>query len=168
MIDRTADRGKVHGASLLMLGLTATEERIYRHCLRNPGTLGEDLHVLLHVPRDKVETAQERLFRLGLLQGDRTAVLAADPKTAVGRLTDLRLRVLHEQLPQVTQARHLVADPKAEQGPAPSAASAGAIAGCGSRYGKVAAHGKGPDRALRPARPARSRAAHGGRSELPS
>ncbi|MFF0552721.1 helix-turn-helix transcriptional regulator [Streptomyces sp. NPDC004311] len=101
---------------MLILGLTTTEERIYRHFLRNPGTLGEDLHVLLHVPREEVETAQERLFRLGLLQGDPAAVLAADPETAVDRLTDLRLRALHEQLQQVTQSRHLVADLKAEQG----------------------------------------------------
>ncbi|MEU6313491.1 helix-turn-helix transcriptional regulator [Streptomyces sp. NPDC047014] len=106
----------MHGASLLILGLTATEERIYRHFLRNPGTLGEDLHVLLHVPREEVETAQERLFRLGLLQGDAAAAFAADPETAVGRLTDLQLRVLHEQLQQVTQSRHLVAELKSEQG----------------------------------------------------
>ncbi|ATZ25833.1 helix-turn-helix transcriptional regulator [Streptomyces lavendulae] len=106
----------MNGTSLRILGLTTTEERIYRHFLRNPATLGEDIHVLLHVPREEAETAQERLFRLGLLQGDPAAVLATDPETAVGRLTDLQLRVLHEQLQQVTQSRHLVADLKAEQG----------------------------------------------------
>ncbi|MFD8980134.1 helix-turn-helix transcriptional regulator [Streptomyces sp. NPDC059564] len=106
----------MNGTSLLVLGLTATEERIYRHFLRNPGTLDEDIHLLLHAPREEVEAARERLSQLGLLQGDRTSVFATDPETAVGRLTDLQLRVLHEQLQQVTQSRHLVADLKAEQG----------------------------------------------------
>ncbi|MCX5195977.1 helix-turn-helix transcriptional regulator [Streptomyces sp. NBC_00249] len=106
----------MNGTSLLILGLTATEERIYRHFLRNPGTLGEDIHVLLHSPREEVESAQERLIGLGLLHSDQAALFATDPETAVGRLTDLQLRVLHEQLQQVTQSRHLIADLKAEQG----------------------------------------------------
>ncbi|MEU8776227.1 helix-turn-helix transcriptional regulator [Streptomyces sp. NPDC048606] len=104
------------GTSLHILGLSATEERIYRHFLRNPGTLGEDIHVLLHAPREEVETGQERLVHLGLLHGDRAGIYAADPETAVGRLTDHRLRVLHEQLQQVTRTRHLIAELKAEQG----------------------------------------------------
>ncbi|MFD3326984.1 helix-turn-helix transcriptional regulator [Streptomyces sp. NPDC058701] len=106
----------MNGTSLLVFGLTSTEERIYRHFLRNPGTQGEDIHVLLHAPRDAVEAAQNRLSRLGLLHGDRGAVFATDPETAVDRLTDLRLRELHEQLQQVTQSRHLIADLRAEQG----------------------------------------------------
>ncbi|MEU8460634.1 helix-turn-helix transcriptional regulator [Streptomyces sp. NPDC029003] len=106
----------MNGTSLLILGLTGTEERVYRHFLRNPGTVGEDIHLLLHAPREEVEAAQERLNRLGLLRGDRSALFATDPETAVGRLTDLQLRVLHEQLRQVTQSRHLIADLEAEQG----------------------------------------------------
>lgn len=106
----------MNGTSLLVFGLTSTEERIYRHFLRNPGTQGDDIHVLLHAPRDGVEAAQSRLSRLGLLHGDPGAVFATDPETAVDRLTDLRLRELHEQLQQVTQSRHLIADLRAEQG----------------------------------------------------
>ncbi|WP_326588956.1 helix-turn-helix transcriptional regulator [Streptomyces sp. NBC_01294] len=106
----------MNGTSLLILGLTVTEERVYRHFLRNPGTLGEDIHVLLHAPREEVEAAQARLSQLGLLHGDQAAFCATDPEVAVGRLTDLRLRDLHEQLQQVTQSRHLIADLRAEQG----------------------------------------------------
>lgn len=106
----------MNGTRLLVFGLTSTEERIYRHFLRNPGTQGEDIHVLLHAPRDAVEDARSRLSRLGLLHGDPGTLFATEPETAVGRLTDLRLLELHEQLQQVTRSRHLIADLRAEQG----------------------------------------------------
>ncbi|WEH16910.1 helix-turn-helix transcriptional regulator [Streptomyces sp. VNUA24] len=110
---------------LSVLGLTDTEEGIYRHFLRNPGTTAEDIQLLLHVPLDEIAGALERLTELGLLHGAEGAgtgadggpevISAADPETAVDRLTDLRLRELHQQLQQVTQSRHLIAGLRAEQ-----------------------------------------------------
>ncbi|MEJ8636310.1 helix-turn-helix transcriptional regulator [Streptomyces sp. MS2.AVA.5] len=104
------------GASLSILGLTATEERVYRHFLRNPDTSAEDIHVLLHAAREEVERVLERLTELSLLRtGESGGTVAADPENAVDRLTDLRLRELHDQLRQVTQSRHLIAGLRAEQ-----------------------------------------------------
>lgn len=104
---------------LSVLGLTDTEEGIYRHFLRNPGTTAEDIQLLLHVPLDEIGSALEHLSELGLLHetegtgtgtdGGLGAMSAADPEIAVDRLTDLRLRELHQQLQQVTQSRHLIA-----------------------------------------------------------
>ncbi|MFF0745196.1 helix-turn-helix transcriptional regulator [Streptomyces sp. NPDC004111] len=107
----------MNGASLFTLGLDATEEQLYRHFLRNPHTLCDDVHLLLHVPRDTVREAHGRLAELGLLR--RTEVTgtlsAADPEEAVERLTHLRLHDLHEQLQLVTRSRALVAELRAEQ-----------------------------------------------------
>ncbi|MCA1270212.1 helix-turn-helix transcriptional regulator [Streptomyces sp. 7G] len=93
-----------------------TEERAYRHFLRNPGTGTEDIGVLLHSPREEVEKALAHLDELGLLRTDEHGgVSAAAPETAVERLTEIRLRELHEQLHQVTRSRHLIAELTAEQ-----------------------------------------------------
>ncbi|WST54739.1 helix-turn-helix transcriptional regulator [Streptomyces rubiginosohelvolus] len=93
-----------------------TEERAYRHFLRNPGTGTEDIGVLLHSPREEVEKALARLDELGLLRTDEHGgVSAAAPETAVERLTEIRLRELHEQLHQVTRSRHLITELTAEQ-----------------------------------------------------
>ncbi|NEE30960.1 helix-turn-helix transcriptional regulator, partial [Streptomyces sp. SID7982] len=88
----------MNGGSLSILGLDITEERAYRHFLRNPGTGTEDIGVLLHSPREEVERALARLDELGLLRTDEHGgVSAAAPETAVERLTEIRLRELHEQ-----------------------------------------------------------------------
>ncbi|MFC8337457.1 helix-turn-helix transcriptional regulator [Streptomyces rubiginosohelvolus] len=106
----------MNGGSLSILGLDMTEERAYRHFLRNPGTGTEDIGVLLHSPREEVEKALARLDELGLLRTDEHGgVSAAAPETAVERLTEIRLRELHEQLHQVTRSRHLITELTAEQ-----------------------------------------------------
>ncbi|MFJ4966818.1 helix-turn-helix transcriptional regulator [Streptomyces sp. NPDC088729] len=112
----------MNGGILSILGLDGTEERVYRHFLRNPGTSTEDIDVLLHSPRDDVERALDRLGELSLLRsGDGGGVSAADPETAVDRLTEMRLRELHEQLRQVTGSRRLVAELTAERQAGPLA-----------------------------------------------
>ncbi|MFF7357597.1 MULTISPECIES: helix-turn-helix transcriptional regulator [Streptomyces] len=107
--------------SMAALGLSGTEERLYRHFLRNPGTSAEDLHLLLHAPRGEVRGALERLTGLGLLRRDRRTsghdtLTAADPEAAVGLLTDRRLNELHHELRQVTRPQHLVAELRADMG----------------------------------------------------
>ncbi|MDN3297732.1 helix-turn-helix transcriptional regulator [Streptomyces ficellus] len=98
------------------LGITAAQEAVYRHFLRNPHTSEDEIHTLLGLPRQEVGESVLRLCALGVL--NRTgpdALAAADPETAVDRLTDLRLRELHEELARVTQSRHLVAELRQEQ-----------------------------------------------------
>jgi hypothetical protein len=112
----------VNCGSLFVLGLDATQERAYRHFLRNPGTSTEDIDVLLHTPREEVEKALARLFELRLLRmSEDGGVSATDPETAVDRLTELRLLELHEQMHLVIRSRYLVAELAAEQQAGPLA-----------------------------------------------
>ncbi|MGW1147519.1 helix-turn-helix transcriptional regulator [Streptomyces sp. NPDC002454] len=105
------------GSSMAVLGLDPTAERLYRHFLRNPHTSGEDVHLLHHAPPEEVTAARERLIALGLLRVDGTGELApTEPELAVDRLIRVRLQTLHEELQQVTQARHLVGELRREQG----------------------------------------------------
>ncbi|MGW7429241.1 helix-turn-helix transcriptional regulator [Streptomyces sp. NPDC054861] len=102
-----------------VLGLSELEESIYRHFLRNPDTTDGDIHLLLRADRAAVADAQARLRELGLLYPtDRQTVCPTDPAVAVDRLTDLRLRELHQELQEVTRSRHLVAELRDEQCPA--------------------------------------------------
>lgn len=112
-------------AGMQVLGISALEESVYRHFLRNPDTTDGDIHVLLRAEREAVAAALDRLRALGLLYPtDRRTVCPTDPAIAVDRLTDLRLRELHEELQRVTRSRHLVTELRDEQCPARSAPQA--------------------------------------------
>jgi hypothetical protein len=103
------------------LGIRPVEEEIYRHFLRNPGTTAEDVHLLLRTRRSTALRALRRLRALGLLLpgGPAGPVEPADPERALARLVDDRLHTLHEELRQVTHARHLLDALRAEQGRRP-------------------------------------------------
>lgn len=106
---------------MAVFGLSATEEELYRHFLRNPGTSADDVHLLLRTAdrADKdAARALDRLRELGLLlpAGPDGRVLPADPEQAVSRLTDRRLHELHQDLRRVTRSRHVVDGLRAEQG----------------------------------------------------
>ncbi|MEU1104832.1 helix-turn-helix transcriptional regulator [Streptomyces tibetensis] len=104
------------GFDMSGLGLSAPEEAVYRHFLRNPDTSVDEIHTLLGLDQREVGESVHRLCALGVL--NRTgpgAFAAADPETTVERLTDLCLRELHRELARVTQARHLVAELRQEQ-----------------------------------------------------
>ncbi|MFJ6939982.1 helix-turn-helix transcriptional regulator [Streptomyces sp. NPDC101132] len=104
--------------SMRVLGLSDLEEGVYRHFLRNPDTTDGGIHLLLRADREAVARAQELLCELGLLYPtDRKTLIPADPAIAVDRLTDLRLRQLHQELQEVTRSRHLVAELREEQSP---------------------------------------------------
>ncbi|MEV4334951.1 helix-turn-helix transcriptional regulator [Streptomyces sp. NPDC049597] len=104
------------GSDMSGLGLSAPEEAVYRHFLRNPDTSDDEIHTLLGLDRDEVRAGVHRLCALGVLNRTGPGTLAsADPETTVERLTDLRLRELHRELARVTQARHLVAELRQEQ-----------------------------------------------------
>ncbi|MFI8105633.1 helix-turn-helix transcriptional regulator [Streptomyces sp. NPDC086023] len=104
--------------SMRVLGLSDLEEGVYRHFLRNPDTTDGGIHLLLRADREAVASAQALLCELGLLYPtDRQTLIPADPAIAVDRLTDLRLRQLHQELQEVTRSRHLVAELREEQSP---------------------------------------------------
>ncbi|MET9107227.1 helix-turn-helix transcriptional regulator [Streptomyces zhihengii] len=114
------------GNDMGVFGVTAREEELYRHFLRNPGTPADDVHLLLGTDPDETAGSLERLRDLGLLQPSGTdgLVTPVDPERALARLTDRRLNELHEELRRVTRARHVIDGLRAE-----AAARNGAAAG---------------------------------------
>ncbi|MFD5024460.1 helix-turn-helix transcriptional regulator [Streptomyces sp. NPDC058373] len=103
---------------MAVFGLSATEEELYRHFLRNPGTCADDVHLLLRTAHEEAARALARLRELGLLlpAGPDGRVVPADPEQAVSHLADRRLHELHQDLRRVTRARHVVEGLRAEQG----------------------------------------------------
>ncbi|RKN06283.1 LuxR family transcriptional regulator [Streptomyces radicis] len=111
---------------MAVLGMSRSEERIYRHFLRHPNSAAADLHLALDIEQEAAGRALDRLLRLRLLRpGDPPERLTpADPETAVARLTELRLRHLYEEVQRITRSHHIVAALRAEtrgDSPAPGA-----------------------------------------------
>lgn len=101
-------------------GVSAPEEELYRHFLRNPRTPADDIHLLIQTDRDQALRCLGRLRALGLLQPEDPddgagLVCPTDPEVALARLVDQRLNDLHEELQRVTRSRHVVDGLRAEQ-----------------------------------------------------
>ncbi|WUE88229.1 helix-turn-helix transcriptional regulator [Streptomyces sp. NBC_00490] len=101
-----------------VFGVSATEEDIYRHFLRNPDTPVDGIHLRLHIDPDTARRCLGRLCELGLLQSTGTDELISptDPEVALARLVDVRLHELHQELQRVTRSRHVVDGLRAELG----------------------------------------------------
>ncbi|GAB3108931.1 hypothetical protein GCM10027160_07490 [Streptomyces calidiresistens] len=93
---------------MAVLGLSALEEEIYRHLLRNPHTAVDDLHILLRADPGTTRRSLERLRRLRLVEGDDQHAAAADPESAVPRLAEDRLEVLHREMRDLTRTRSIL------------------------------------------------------------
>ncbi|MFS0697030.1 helix-turn-helix transcriptional regulator [Streptomyces nitrosporeus] len=108
--------------SMSVLGLTSTEEDIYRHFLRNPGTPERTAHDVL--PRDRADGAQAiaQLRRLWLLHGDDESTWAVDPVVAVPRLAGERLDTAHRTMRQLVDIRPILRSLQRDR-PAPGPAS---------------------------------------------
>jgi sugar-specific transcriptional regulator TrmB len=91
-----------------VLGLSPTEEEVYRHFLRNPRTSPHDLHVLLRSDRSSAGRIVARLRELLLLQGEADDLWATDPDIAVPRLVEERLEDLHRELRHLAHTRPLL------------------------------------------------------------
>ncbi|WP_181010390.1 LuxR C-terminal-related transcriptional regulator [Streptomyces sp. SM14] len=108
----------MHPNEMAVLGLSAEEELIYRHFLREPGTDPDTLAQRLSLDGPAAAEAVERLRLIGLLRAGAAAgqVTPADPETAVARLTELRLRSLYREIQRITQSRHILDMLRAETG----------------------------------------------------
>ncbi|WP_049574228.1 helix-turn-helix domain-containing protein [Streptomyces sp. SBT349] len=117
---------------MAVLGVSQSEELVYRHFLRHPNSIATDLHLTLDIERETAGEALGRLLRLRLLRpGDPPECLTpADPEIAVARLTELRLQHLYEEVRRITRSQHIVAALRAESRPEPAVADAG---GAGTR-----------------------------------
>jgi hypothetical protein len=101
-----------------VFGVSAAEEEIYRHFLRNPDTPADDIHLRLHIEPDTARLCLGRLYELGLLHptGPDGLISPTDPEVALTRLVDVRLHDLHQELQRVTRSRHVVDGLRAELG----------------------------------------------------
>ncbi|MFF1896988.1 helix-turn-helix transcriptional regulator [Streptomyces sp. NPDC058206] len=101
-----------------VFGLSQTEEAIYRHLLRHQKTSSDEIHQLLRIAPQQAMESVNRLCAVGVLKRTAPGLLSAvSPETAVGRLTELRLRELHQELERVIRSQHLISELRTEQGP---------------------------------------------------
>ncbi|OKK11128.1 LuxR family transcriptional regulator [Streptomyces sp. CB00455] len=95
--------------NLSALGISALEERVYRHFLRNPHSTANDL--LLRTPPADTERALRRLCELGMVRVDEECfgtVVATAPAVAIQRLIEQQVSDIHQKLQDVTQTSRLI------------------------------------------------------------
>ncbi|MGW2845194.1 helix-turn-helix transcriptional regulator [Streptomyces sp. NPDC001274] len=100
-----------------VFGVSAAEEAVYRHFLRNPGSTVQEAQLLLHITPRTARDCVGRLRELRLLHPEESGqeVFPTDPETAVARLIDQRVHALHQEFQRVTRARHVIDGLRAEQ-----------------------------------------------------
>ncbi|WP_151770068.1 helix-turn-helix transcriptional regulator [Streptomyces abyssomicinicus] len=88
--------------TMSVLGLTSTEEHVYRHFLQNPRTPAGDVAPLIPVDRQEAHRAISRLRVLRLLHGDEESTWATDPHVAVTRLAEGQLETVYRTVRRLT------------------------------------------------------------------
>nr|WP_260696835.1 helix-turn-helix transcriptional regulator [Streptomyces sp. 130] len=106
--------------TMQVLGLTAAEEDVYRHLLRNPGAEPDDLHILLRCAPEETDSALRRFRELGLLREDGGSVSARAPEVVVGRLAEQRLEELYDSIRTLSHLQPII-DSLADEVPAEEA-----------------------------------------------
>lgn len=110
--------------SMSVLGLTSTEEDVYRHFLRNPGTPQRRIPGTSPDERETVLRAVARLRELRLLHGDDATTWAVDPVVAVPRLAGEQLDAAHRTMRQLVDMRPVLRSLRHER-PVPGTAAPG-------------------------------------------
>ncbi|MGV9304187.1 MULTISPECIES: hypothetical protein [unclassified Nonomuraea] len=81
-----------------VLGLTGTEEDVYRHFLRHPRTPARDIREVFSFDEESATRALSRLRDLRLLHGDDESTWASEPEVAVPRLIEEQLEAMHRTM----------------------------------------------------------------------
>ena len=110
--------------SMSVLGLTSTEEDVYRHFLRNPGTPEGEVSGVLPGDPEGGARAVARLRELRLLHGDDANTWAVDPVVAVPRLAGEQLDTAHRAMRQLVDVRPILRSLRHER-PVPVTAAPG-------------------------------------------
>jgi len=110
--------------SMSVLGLTSTEEDVYRHFLRNPGTPEGEVPGASPGERESGVRAVARLRELRLLHGDDVNTWAVDPVVAVPRLAGEQLDTAHRTMRQLVDVRPILRSLRHER-PVPVTAAPG-------------------------------------------
>ncbi|MDV9187371.1 helix-turn-helix transcriptional regulator [Streptomyces sp. SR27] len=93
---------------MAVLGLTAAEEEIYRHLLRNPGVELDDVHVLVRQDRLVSEAAVRRLRELQVIREGDGKAWPHKPELVVNRLAQQRLDEFYSTIRTLSDLNPLV------------------------------------------------------------
>ncbi|MYU26023.1 LuxR family transcriptional regulator [Streptomyces sp. SID8352] len=108
------------------LGLSSTEEAVYRFFLRNPGAAVRDARTVSPMDGEGVDRAAARLRDRGLLHGSEARTWATDPGVVVARLTEEQLDSAYRTLRRLADPRPILRSLRRDA-PAPSFAGGGAV-----------------------------------------
>ncbi|MEV2263763.1 LuxR family transcriptional regulator [Streptomyces anulatus] len=108
------------------LGLSSTEEAVYRFFLRNPGAAVRDARTASPVDEEGVHRAAERLRDRGLLHGSEVRTWATDPGVVVARLSEEQLDAAYRTLRRLADPRPILRSLWRDV-PAPSFAGGGGV-----------------------------------------
>ncbi|MET8380213.1 LuxR family transcriptional regulator [Streptomyces microflavus] len=90
------------------LGLSSTEECVYRFFLRNPGAAVRDAHTAAPMDGEGVHRAAGRLRDRGLLHGSEERTWATDPGVVVARLAEEQLDAAYRTLRRLADPRPIL------------------------------------------------------------
>ncbi|WP_326702379.1 LuxR family transcriptional regulator [Streptomyces cyaneofuscatus] len=90
------------------LGLSSTEERVYRFFLRNPGAAVRDARTAAPMDGEGVHRAAARLRDRGLLHGSEARTWATDPGVVVARLAEEQLDAAYRTLRRLADPRPIL------------------------------------------------------------
>ncbi|NGO87363.1 LuxR family transcriptional regulator [Streptomyces sp. 196(2019)] len=90
------------------LGLSSTEERVYRFFLRNPGAAVGDARTAAPMDEEGVRLAAARLRDRGLLHGSEARTWATDPGVVVARLAEEQLDAAYRTLRRLADPRPIL------------------------------------------------------------
>ncbi|MFD8060125.1 LuxR family transcriptional regulator [Streptomyces cyaneofuscatus] len=108
------------------LGLSSTEERVYRFFLRNPGAAVRDARTAVPMDEEGVHRAAALLRDRGLLHGSEARTWATDPGVVVARLAEEKLDAAYRTLRHLTDPRPILRSLWRDV-PGPSSAGGGGV-----------------------------------------
>ncbi|MFK4191882.1 MULTISPECIES: helix-turn-helix transcriptional regulator [Streptomyces] len=93
---------------MAVLGLTAAEEELYRHLLRNPGVELDEAHVLLRQEPLTLDAAVRRLRELNVIREDDGKAWPHKPDLVVNRLAQQRLEEFYSTIRTLSDLKPIV------------------------------------------------------------
>ncbi|MFD8827639.1 LuxR family transcriptional regulator [Streptomyces sp. NPDC059605] len=109
------------------LGLSSTEEAVYRFFLRNPGAAVRDARTAAPMDGEGVDRAAARLRDRGLLHGSEERTWATDPGVVVARLAEEQLDAAYRTLRRLADPRPILRSLWRDAPAAPSYAGGGGV-----------------------------------------
>ncbi|MFF3002225.1 helix-turn-helix transcriptional regulator [Kitasatospora sp. NPDC057940] len=98
----------MHDNTLAVLGVSASEEAVYRATLRSPGLGIAEIAIGCGIDPKEAEALLARLRDLGLVNSaDQRTFSGADPVSVVERLSRMRIKGLQGEIRQIASSHHL-------------------------------------------------------------